>query len=215
MASGAGEQIDRNAGFRWFVGPDWDDVVFNHSTLSRNRERLLGSGAAEALFGEEARVAESRRLLSSDRMVVDGTQARARACHITKACDLGGNPEVIAALEMAEGHMSRGRTLVAGRGYGEPAFVSELREMGIRARPRAKKEQSALEDRVTKRPSYEASLKPRHVPDPIFGWIKNRGRMGQTMLRGKQRSAGNSRSIAPPTTPGGWRQVSAAPAEAT
>ncbi len=31
------EQIDMNAGFRWFVGLDWDDKVFDHSTLSFNR----------------------------------------------------------------------------------------------------------------------------------------------------------------------------------
>jgi transposase len=247
------EQIDMNAGFRWFVGLDWDDAVFDHSTLSKNRERLFGSGAAEALFGEVVRIAESRRLLSSDRMVVDGTQIKAwasmksfkakdgseddkpnfkgvkrsnkthqsktdpearllrkgggkesmlchlghalvdsvsglvRACRITQACDLGGNPEVIAALEMAEGHMSRGQTLVADRGYDEARFVQGLREMGIRAHPRAKKKHSALDGRTTKRPSYEESLKRRYIPEPVFGWIKNRGRMGQTMLRGTEK----------------------------
>lgn len=41
------ELIAMNAGFRWFVGLDWDDRVLDHSTLSRNRERLYGSGAAD------------------------------------------------------------------------------------------------------------------------------------------------------------------------
>lgn len=75
------EQIEMNVGFRWFVGLDWDDKVFDHSTLSTNRARLFGSGAAEALLGEVVRVAESRRLLSSDRMVVDGTLVKAWASH--------------------------------------------------------------------------------------------------------------------------------------
>ncbi len=75
------EQITMNAGFRWFVGLDWDEKVFDHSTLSKNRERLFGSGAAEALLGEVVRLAESRRLLSSDRMVVDGTLVKAWASH--------------------------------------------------------------------------------------------------------------------------------------
>lgn len=75
------EQIEMNAGFRWFVGLDWDDEVFDHSTLSKNRERLFGSGAAEALLGEVVRLAQSRRLLSSDRLVVDGTQIKAWASH--------------------------------------------------------------------------------------------------------------------------------------
>ena len=75
------EQIGMNAGFRWFVGLDWDDEVFDHSTLSKNRERLFGSGAAEALLGEVVRLAQSRRLLSSDRLVVDGTLIKAWASH--------------------------------------------------------------------------------------------------------------------------------------
>lgn len=73
------EQISMNAGFRWFVGLDWDDKVFDHSTLSRNRERLFGSGAAEALLGEVVRIAQTRKLLTSDRLVVDGTQIKAWA----------------------------------------------------------------------------------------------------------------------------------------
>ncbi len=73
------EQITMNAGFRWFVGLDWDEKVFDHSTLSKNRERLFGSGAAEAFFGQIVRIAESRRLLSSDHLVVDGTQIKAWA----------------------------------------------------------------------------------------------------------------------------------------
>ncbi len=73
------EQISWNAGFRWFVGLDWDDEVFDHSTISANRERLFGDGAAEALLGETVRVAEENGLLSSDRLVVDGTLIKAWA----------------------------------------------------------------------------------------------------------------------------------------
>jgi transposase len=51
------EQIRFNALFRWFVGLDWDEKVFDHSTLSFNRERLFGSGAAEAILGEVVRLA--------------------------------------------------------------------------------------------------------------------------------------------------------------
>src|SRR5580704_15015828 len=75
------EQIEWNAGFRWFVGLDWDDSVFDHSTISVNRERLFGDGAVMALLGETVRVAESRGLLNSDRLVVDGTLIKAWASH--------------------------------------------------------------------------------------------------------------------------------------
>ena len=75
------EQIEWNVAFRWFVGLDWDDKVFDHSTISVNRERLFGDGAAEALLGETVRIAESKGLLNSDRLVVDGTLIKAWASH--------------------------------------------------------------------------------------------------------------------------------------
>jgi transposase len=75
------EQIEWNAAFRWFVGYDWDDQVFDHSTLSVNRNRLFGDGAVDALLGETVRVAESKGLLKSDRLVVDGTLIKAWASH--------------------------------------------------------------------------------------------------------------------------------------
>jgi transposase len=73
------EHIEFNYLFRWFVGLDWDDPVFTHSVFSKNRERLFGDGAAEALLGEVVRYAESKRLLASDRLVVDGTLIKAWA----------------------------------------------------------------------------------------------------------------------------------------
>jgi transposase len=75
------EQIAWNVAFRWFVGLDWDDAVFDHSSFTTNRERLFGDGAAMALLGETVRVAESKGLLNSDRLVVDGTLVKAWASH--------------------------------------------------------------------------------------------------------------------------------------
>ena len=75
------EQVAMNAGFRWFVGLDWDDKVFDHSTLSINRERLFGNGAAEAILGEVARQVSKKNLMQSDRLVVDGTLIKAWASH--------------------------------------------------------------------------------------------------------------------------------------
>lgn len=73
------EQIEMNILFRWFVGLDWDDAVFDHSALSKNRLRLLADGAAQAFLGEAVRLAQRRRLLQSDRLVVGGTPIKALA----------------------------------------------------------------------------------------------------------------------------------------
>jgi hypothetical protein len=40
------EQIDNNLLFRWFVGLGLDDAVWDHSTFSKNRDRLLDADVA-------------------------------------------------------------------------------------------------------------------------------------------------------------------------
>src|SRR5450756_783420 len=44
------EQLDYNLLFRWFVGLSMDDAVWNASTFSKNRERMLEGDIAEAFF---------------------------------------------------------------------------------------------------------------------------------------------------------------------
>jgi len=89
------EHIEFNYLFRWFVGLDWDDVVWDHSVFSKNRERLFGDGAADALLGEVANLAESRGFLSSDRLVVDGTLIKAWASMKSFKADDGSEDDLI------------------------------------------------------------------------------------------------------------------------
>ena len=44
------EQLDYNMLFRWFVGLSMDDVVWDHSTFTKNRDRFLESYLAEAFL---------------------------------------------------------------------------------------------------------------------------------------------------------------------
>ena len=44
------EQLQYNLLFRWFVGMDIDEEVWNHAVFSKNRERLLNEDVAEAFF---------------------------------------------------------------------------------------------------------------------------------------------------------------------
>jgi transposase len=44
------EQLQYNLLFRWFVGMDMDEEVWNHAVFSKNRERLLNEDVAEAFF---------------------------------------------------------------------------------------------------------------------------------------------------------------------
>jgi transposase len=73
------ERIEFDLLFRWFVGIGIDDPVWDHSSFSKNRDRLLeGEIAAKFL---EAVLSQPRvkRLLSSEHFSVDGTLIQAWA----------------------------------------------------------------------------------------------------------------------------------------
>src|SRR5258708_4953549 len=44
------EQLDYNLLFRWFVGLEMDDPVWNATVFTKNRERLLAGDIARAFF---------------------------------------------------------------------------------------------------------------------------------------------------------------------
>jgi len=73
------ERIDYDLMFRWFVGLGMDDRVWDHSTFSKNRDRLMASEIDELLFDAIKKQAYSKRLLSRDHFTVDGTLLEASA----------------------------------------------------------------------------------------------------------------------------------------
>lgn len=73
------EQLDYNLLFRWFVGLNMDEDVWNASTFSKNRERLLERDIAQQLLARVVAQAESADLLSQEHFTVDGTLIQAWA----------------------------------------------------------------------------------------------------------------------------------------
>jgi transposase len=73
------EQLDYNLLFRWFVGLEMDDPVWDATVFTKNRERLLGGDVAGAFFEKVADEARRRGLLSDEHFTVDGTQIEAWA----------------------------------------------------------------------------------------------------------------------------------------
>ena len=73
------ERLEFDLLFRWFVGIGVDDAVWDHSTFSKNRDRLLeGDIAAKSLSAVLAQP-QVKRLLSSEHFSVDGTLIEAWA----------------------------------------------------------------------------------------------------------------------------------------
>jgi len=75
------EQLHYNLLFRWFVGLGIEDAVWDHSTFSKNRDRLLEHAVVPALFTEVVALAGKKGLLSKEHFSVDGTLIQAWASH--------------------------------------------------------------------------------------------------------------------------------------
>src|ERR1700674_2927394 len=67
------ERLDHDLLFRWFVGLNMDDPVWDATVYSKNRERLLNSDVAQEFFQQVRAQAEQLDLLSDEHFTVDGT----------------------------------------------------------------------------------------------------------------------------------------------
>ncbi len=73
------ERLNYDLLFRWFVGLEMDEAVWDATTFSQNRERLLKGEVAQAFFEQVRRQAEAAGLLSDEHFSVDGTLIEAWA----------------------------------------------------------------------------------------------------------------------------------------
>lgn len=73
------EQLDYNLLFRWFVGLNMDEPVWDPTTFTKNRQRLLDGDIAQAFFERVLAQARERHLLSADHFTVDATLIEAWA----------------------------------------------------------------------------------------------------------------------------------------
>lgn len=97
------EQLGYNMLFRWFVGLSVDRAPWDHSTYTKNRDRLIEHEVVRELFERVLDQAKAKGLLSSEHFSVDGTLIRAWASHKSFVPKDGapppssgsrGNPEV-------------------------------------------------------------------------------------------------------------------------
>jgi len=235
------EQMQYNLLFRWFVGLNIDDPVWDHSTFSFNRERLFDAEVAQRFFENTVLLARINDLVSDEHFSVDGTLLEAWASHKSfrrKDGDDGdgsdfrgdkrsndthqsttdpdarlmrkgagkeaklsylantlmenrnglivgvdvrpatGTAERDGALALVDGHLGRGATLGADKGYDVREFVNQLDRRGIRAhfaRNTAKGRRSAIDGRTARGKGYAMSQQIRKRIEQGFGWVKTIG----------------------------------------
>ena len=75
------EELDYNILYRWFVGLSLDDPIWDATTFTKNRDRLLAGDVADAFFTEVLAAIKADGLLSDEHFTVDGTLLEAWASH--------------------------------------------------------------------------------------------------------------------------------------
>ena len=73
------EHLEYNLLLRWFVGLPLSEPVWNHSTFTKNRDRLLTAEVAGVFFEKIRDQADAHKLLSKEHFSVDGTLIEAAA----------------------------------------------------------------------------------------------------------------------------------------
>jgi transposase len=73
------ERLEFDLLFRWFVGLGVDDAAWDHSTFSKNRDRLLEGDIAGKFLAAIMAQPRVKKLLSTDHFSVDGTLIEAWA----------------------------------------------------------------------------------------------------------------------------------------
>ena len=73
------EQMNYNLLFRWFVGLEMDDPVWDVTVFTKNRERLISGQASKQLLSAVLVEAQEHDLLSEEHFTVDGTLIQAWA----------------------------------------------------------------------------------------------------------------------------------------
>jgi transposase len=73
------EEIDYSVLFRWFVGMNLDEPVWDVTVFTKNRDRLLDGDVAREFLCEVVKQAQEKNLTSDEHFTVDGTLVEAWA----------------------------------------------------------------------------------------------------------------------------------------
>src|ERR1700693_3421955 len=131
------EQLDYNLLFRWFVGLNMDDAVWDVTVFTKNRDRLLKAEIARRFFDLVVDEARGLNLMSDEHFTVDGTLMEAcaglksfksRSSVETAPPDDPGNPTVNFHGEKRSNDTHQSTTdpeaLLARKGGGKEAKLS-------------------------------------------------------------------------------------------
>jgi transposase len=94
------EQLDYNLLFRWFVGLNMDDTVWDATVFTKNRQRLVAGDIADAFFAAVLKQARQRNLLSDEHFTVDGTLLEASPDRRVSAASMSTSSSLLRRLQL-------------------------------------------------------------------------------------------------------------------
>ena len=131
------EEMDYNLLFRWFVGLNADDAVWDATVFTKNRDRLLEADVAREFLVRVVEQARAKGLTSDEHFTVDGTLLEAWAGaksfqpkdkQFTPPPDDPGNPTVNSRGEQRSNETHASKTdpeaLLARKGEGKESKLS-------------------------------------------------------------------------------------------
>ena len=130
------EEIDYSVLFRWFVGMNLDEPVWDVTVFTKNRDRLLEGNVAREFLIEVVEQAREKKLTSDEHFTVDGTLIEAwaslksfqRQGEKSEPPDDPGNPSVDFHGEQRSNQTHASTTdpdaLLARKGHGKEAKLS-------------------------------------------------------------------------------------------
>ena len=180
------ESIDGNLLYRWFVGLAIDELVWDHSTFSANRERLFNEGLGCLFKKAEGTVS---RLCHMSHVLMENRNGLLVDVAVTEA---NGRAERQAALELLARHARRGATVGADKGYDTADFVAGCRKLGVTPHVARKKTGSAMDGRTTRHAGDQTSFKVRKRIEEVFGRLKTVGGLRKTRFIGRAKWAGQA-----------------------
>jgi transposase len=179
------ERMEFDLLFRWFVGLGVDDSAWDHSSFTKNRDRLLEGEIAAKFLRQPAKLCYMGHALMENRhgLVVDGA--------VTLAT---GTAEREATLKMLDRRSSRGRiTLGADKAYDVRQFIKDLRARRVTPHvavdghlsPKGVPRSTAIDGRTKRHPGYAVSQRRRKRIEEVFGWTKASAGLKKIKLRGR------------------------------
>lgn len=162
------EQLHYNLLFRWLVGLQMDDRVWEVTVSTKNRDRLLRGDVAQAFFAQVIGQAREAGLLSDEHFTVDGTLLEACAGHKSfrpKDADGGAGGD---------------------KGYDQRAFADAMRKRNVtpHVAQNETNRRSAIDGRTTRHAGYGISPWRRKAIEQSFGWTKTIGLLHEMRHRG-------------------------------